>query len=109
MKDDDKFAAQMVEHLEASEVDTDVTARLRAMRAEAVQAVDRKTMRPAIWLLPAGGVLASALLLTFLLRANDNNVLPLMDDAEFAAAIELELLEDLELLAWMEESVSDAS
>lgn len=106
-EDESRLAKAVVERLH-EDVDPDVAARLRAARQEAVYIADRKTRRPVPWLAPAGGVVAAAVVATVMLREPELAPMPALDEAEMAAAAELELLEDLEMLAWLEEDMLDA-
>ncbi len=106
-EDDARLAKAVVERLH-EDVDSDVAARLRATRQEAVYIVDRKTRRSVPWLAPAGGVVAAAVVAVVMLREPELAPMPALDEAEMAAAAELELLEDLEMLAWLDEDMLDA-
>ncbi|MEL6868851.1 MAG: hypothetical protein AAFO81_03535 [Pseudomonadota bacterium] len=99
-----KVARQLAEHLDAN-VEPDVMARLRAAREEAVVAAGGRTSgQPWRWVVPMGGAVAAAALV---LSLNNPSVmqLPALDEQELAAAAELELLESLEMLAWLDEQV----
>lgn len=105
---DAEFAQRVVEQLD-QRVDDDVAARLRAARQEAVYAADRRSARSRLWLAPAGGAVAAAVVAAILLREPGVAPLPMLDEQELAAATDLEFLEALEMLAWMEEeSARDA-
>ena len=106
-EDEARLARAVTERLR-DDVDPDVAARLRAARQEAVYIADRKTGRPLPWLAPAGGVVAAAVVATVMLREPALAPMPALDDAEMAAAAELELLEELEMLAWLDEEMLDA-
>ena len=105
--DDARLARAVVERLH-EDVDPDVAARLRAARQEAVYIVDRKTRRSVPWLAPAGGDVAAAVVAVVMLREPALAPMPALDEAEMAAAAELELLEELEMLAWLDEDMLDA-
>lgn len=106
-EDDERLASAVTERLR-TDVDPDVAARLRAARQEAVYITDRKTRRPVRWLAPAGGVVAAAVVATVMLREPALAPMPALDEAEMAAAAEIELLEELEMLAWLDEEMLDA-
>ncbi|MEO0575920.1 MAG: hypothetical protein AAF004_10685 [Pseudomonadota bacterium] len=98
-------------------VDADVAQRLRAARALAVEAADRRNTanrwRAAI---PLGGAAAAAAVVAMLLIRDDGVVVDPSIDAQQVAAVSelevlesLELLEALEMLAWLDDEVlSDA-
>jgi hypothetical protein len=85
-------------------------ARLRSVRGQALQAAS-ETRRP--WLFwPALSATAgcAALLAWTVLITAPIDMLPVMDELEMTAAQDVELLEDLEFVAWMlaEQEVDDA-
>lgn len=84
----------------------DVQRRLRMARAEAVAQMgdDVPFLTRAFgghrWVLPAGA--AAILVLAVSLTGTDETyVMPMLDEQELAAASEMELLDDIEFLAWM--------
>ena len=109
-QDQDKLAAAARRH--AEEVSPEVAARLRAMRRVAVNELDARpgTAVPG-WLWPAGVAAAGvALTLALLLGEPDRSApdaLLLADTDELAVVAELDVLEELEFLAWLEEEGPD--
>ncbi|MEM1439498.1 MAG: hypothetical protein AAF545_04885 [Pseudomonadota bacterium] len=104
---DDALAKAIVDRL-STDVDPDVAARLRAARQEAVYLVDSAHRKRAPWLAPAGGLVAASVVAVVLLRDPGMQPMPALDETEMAAAAELELLEELEMLAWLDEEMLDA-
>ena len=106
---DRAFADRARELLEAQRVPDDVAARLRQARQMAVESVDA----PSRWrgvtrlLAPAGGLAAGALVALVFLRGGPA-ALPDMDERELAAVAEMELLDDMEFVAWLIETEDDA-
>ncbi len=103
------LAASVAAKLDDS-VPADIAARLRAARQEAVFVAERKTRKRGwgVSLAPIGATAAACAVLVVALNRAPENTLPLLDDAEMAAAAELELLEELEMLAWLDEAILDA-
>ena len=108
LSDDEARLARAVTERLHEDVDPDVATRLRAARQEAVYIADRKTRQSVPWLAPAGGVVAAAVVATVMLREPELAPMPALDEAEMAAAAEIELLEELEMLAWLDEDMLDA-
>ncbi len=100
-----------------ADVEPEVAARLAAMRREAVQIADaspgaslwlERLLAPA-GLAAAGAALALVLAVWLALRPTDDAaVLPLLSEPEIAMVQDLDLLEDLEFLAWLEEEPDGA-
>ncbi|MEM9172859.1 MAG: hypothetical protein AAGA84_09160, partial [Pseudomonadota bacterium] len=91
-------------------VDGYIPARVRAARQDAVRVADQRSQRRR-WLpvlVPAGGLAATAAAVLISLQSPGVAPLPLLDDQEMAALAELELLEELEMLAWLDDEVFDA-
>ncbi len=88
----------------------DVKRRLRLARAEAVEQVGNTHAGTFFgsgrWLLPAGAA-ASLALAVVLVGNNHTEVMPVLDEQELAAATEMDLLDDIEFLAWMLEEEGD--
>lgn len=102
-----------------SRVPEDVASRLRVMRQDAVAVVDRPRRTTSFWI-PAGfATSAAAVLVTIALipepgpgvnGIEDIEPLPINLAADELAVInDMEVLEDLEFLAWMEEEASSAA
>lgn len=105
-QDDKALAAALRQH--AEQVPPEVADRLRAMRRAAVAELDvRSTRAGSGWLLPAGVAAAGLALTLALLTGDPESPAPgavlLADTDELAAVAELEVLEELEFLAWLEE------
>ncbi len=91
----------------------EVAERLVAMRRAAVQELEERSssqwQTPWFWA-PAGATAIVVLTLGLFLYTG-NTPVPMFDDldeAQLAAAQDMELLEELEFLAWMEEEVRNA-
>lgn len=90
----------------------DIQRRLRIARSEAVTKIGSGSslidtlFGNGRWLLPAGAA-ATLMLAVALISSNDPELMPLLEEQELAAATEMELLEDIEFLAWMLEEESD--
>ncbi len=82
---------------------SDVQLQLQSARRAAVEAAEQPERRAAKpWLtLGAGGLLAAAATVLVLLSSPEMMEMPDLDEQELAAAQEVELLEDLEFVAWM--------
>ncbi|MGE0623794.1 MAG: hypothetical protein AB7I04_08750 [Pseudomonadales bacterium] len=99
-------------------VDPAVAARLAAMRREAVAMAEDAAFNPT-WLdrlfapgglAAAGAVLGLTVAAWIALRPTDDSlVLPVLAESEIAVVQELELLEELEFLAWLEEEEIDGA
>ena len=95
-----------------------VAARLAAMRREAV-AIAEDGSRESSWLqhlfapralVAAGAVLSLVIAAWVVLRPTDDSLpLPLLTEPEIAVVQDLELLEELEFLAWLEEEEIDGA
>lgn len=91
-------------------VPPEVAARLRAARQEAVYLADTKSTRRT-WplLVPAAGVAAAVFAVVITMDRQALAPLPALgDELELAAVTEMELLEELEMLAWLDDEVLDA-
>ena len=101
---DEEFALRVRGVLDAQTLPPELVERLRGARRNAVAAVASKSPRlPTAWL-PVGA-LAATLLAVVLLRPsmNPDAAAPLDVDVQLATA-DLDLLENLEFAAWMDES-----
>jgi len=95
------------------QVDPEVAHRLAAARHRAVALLDEPSQPALPRLLPWGSALAGAAALALAIGlwpgSGDEGLapLPLVDADEMAAAQDLELLEELEFIAWLDEQQAD--
>lgn len=92
--------------VDAEPLPPDVVTRLAAGRRKAVATVaNRPLYVPRPWL-PVGALAATLVAVVLLRPAIDMETMtpPLEDDVQLAAAADLDLLENLEFAAWMDES-----
>ena len=106
--EDQEYAARLASLLREAEGDLpdDVADRLYQARAQAVDAARQPVKATRRWLVPSMGVgmtAAAAVLVVVLMLPATTRIepLPAGEDMELAAAQDLELLEDLEFVAWM--------
>ncbi|XOV83028.1 MAG: hypothetical protein ACFHXK_19515 [bacterium] len=110
--DDQRWAEQAGRQLRAQEdlLAQGSQARLRSARGQAMQVGAEKSGPWLLWpAVSAGGVGAAALVWAVFLSMPVDR-LPVLNEEEMAAAQHVELLEELEFVAWMlaEEGVTDA-
>ena len=86
-------------------VPVDIADRLAAARRAAVAEADSASR---INWFPLGGALAAALLIVALFVPRADDRLPLLNEQELAAAQDVELLEELEFVAWLVAMEEDA-
>ncbi|MEL6366964.1 MAG: hypothetical protein AAFQ16_03285 [Pseudomonadota bacterium] len=88
-------------------LDDATLARLQAAREEAVHAAMRSRLPRTAWYVggSAGGAIAAGVALFFMLQTPSLQPLPDLDETELAAAADIELLESLELLAWLDDEM----
>ena len=103
---DEHFTARAKAVLERSEldIDPDRLARLQQARRMAVAAAAAEDAPRTGWLswaLPAGAVATVALVAGLLITPDPQTDPLLLDPAEMSAAAEMELLDELEFVAWM--------
>ena len=108
---DDAWVGQVADKLDRLEADvpSEVQLQLQAARRTAIaqaerQATQKETRSRKPWLsytLLGSGAFASALVVSLVFLGQPEPALPLLEDAEMAAAMEVEMLEELEFLAWM--------
>lgn len=104
---DDAWVGQVAEKLDRleAEVPSEVQLQLQAARRAALAEAEKNESKPGLPWLPytllGSGALASALVVSLVLLGQPEPALPLLEDAEMAAAMDAELLEELEFLAWM--------
>jgi hypothetical protein len=86
-----------------NELGPEVVERLRAARREAVAAADESPATRGMGWQPwaAIGAMASVAFAAAVLLQSPPSTLPMADETELAAAQEMELLEELEFVAWM--------
>ena len=110
---DDQFVSRVRDALNAQTLAPELADRLAAARRLAVASVDAPIPRaPSAWV-PVGA-LASTLLVVGLFsvaidRSVDHKSGPPLDDVQFAVAQDLDLLDDLEFVAWLDSDDADAS
>jgi hypothetical protein len=111
-QDNDQSDEAFVHELErrlAAEVDqlpADVSARLQEMRRQASVAADVPAPRRRLWwsaALAGAGAVALAVGVSLTGTSTEVPPLPQATDLELAASADLELLEELEFLAWLDE------
>jgi len=104
---DDVFVAQVRDVLDRSGVSDDVRSRLATARRRAVASFDTPVVRaPARWV-PVGA-LATTLLTVFLSVAVQRPLPPLVDAQQLATVEDMDLLMDLEFVAWLDTDNVDA-
>lgn len=109
-RSDDPLPAEVQDTLRQMEHDVplEVQARLAQARREAVDLADQQDSGGARGWLPiamvGGGSVAGAVLLVMMLSSGPGPALPLMEEVEMAAAQDVDMLTDLEFLAWMAEN-----
>jgi hypothetical protein len=103
---DEQLVALTLEGLERSTVPADVVERLGAARRAAVVRVDRPVPAPLAAWIPAGAMATTLIAVGLLVVEFSGREVPLPVE-EVQAVQHLELLEDIELFAWMVEQ--DAS
>lgn len=98
------FAADAKRVLDEVALPADVVARLGAARRAAVAAADARLATPRVpprWV-PAGALATTVLAVGLATVAMDTRQLPAVDDPRaLVAAQDVELLDDLEFLAWL--------
>ncbi len=111
---DDEFVSRVRDALDAQSLAPELADRLAAARRRAVASLDTPIPRaPGAWV-PVGA-LASTLLVVGLFsvtigRNVDHKSAPLFDDdVQLAVAQDLDLLDDLEFVAWLDSDGADAS
>jgi hypothetical protein len=107
-RSDDEFLAQVRGVLDEQTLAPELAARLAAARHRAVASIDSPILRaPSQWI-PVGA-LATTLLTVGLGFALNNNVAPPLDDEQQLATVEdMDLLMDLEFVAWLDTDGVDA-
>jgi len=99
-----EFVAQAKRVLDEAALSPEILARLSAARRLAVAKADARVATPRVpprWI-PAGALATTVLAVGIATVAMDARQLPAFDDARaLAAAQDVELLDDLEFLAWL--------
>jgi len=114
MKNEQDFTKEIQDqlHQRETELPASVSKRLaearRAAVAEAEVREHKKSglLRPA-WMISAGGFAMAALTLALYIPAGTGS-LPVLEESEMLAATEMEMLNDIELLAWIIEQDTNA-
>ena len=108
LRSDDEFLAQVRGVLNEQTLAPDLAGRLAAARRRAVASVDSPIPRaPSQWI-PVGA-LATTLLTVGIGFALNNNIAPPLDDEQQLATVEdIDLLMDLEFVAWLDADGVDA-
>lgn len=108
-RSDDEFLAQVRGVLNEQTLAPELVGRLAAARHRAVASVGSPILRaPSSWI-PVGA-LATTLLTVAIGFSLDNNIAPPLDDEQQLAAVEeIDLLMDLEFVAWLDADGVDAS
>ena len=99
---DEQLVAMTLEGLQQSTVPPDVADRLAAARRAAVARVDRPVPAPLGTWIPAGAMATTLIAVGLLVVEFSGRNLPLLVE-EVQAVQHLDLLEDIELFAWMVE------
>ncbi|MCZ6711923.1 MAG: DUF3619 family protein [Gammaproteobacteria bacterium] len=108
------FEARLQHALESStnDIDPEIVERLASMRRSAVAQIDqRQTSRLRGWVPVYAAAFATVVVAfgVFLFRGDGLvEMMPAADEPEIAAAQNVELLTELEFLAWLEETATDA-
>ncbi|MEO0366579.1 MAG: hypothetical protein AAF265_13945 [Pseudomonadota bacterium] len=104
--DDQAFAERLVRKLEQP-LDDATLARLQAAREEAVLAASAPVGLDRRWYVGGslGGAVAAGVALFFILQSPTIQPLPDLNDAELAIVADIEVLESLELLAWLDDEM----
>ena len=104
ISDSDAFVAQTKRVLDEVRLSPEIIARLGAARRLAVAMADARAATPRVpprWI-PASALATTVLAIGIATVAMDTRQLPALDDASaLAAAQDVELLDDLEFLAWL--------
>lgn len=110
--EDQKWAEQAGQQLRKQEqiVAQASQARLRSARAQALQVMPETRRSWLLWPTLGLGSACAAMLVWAVLFTIPVDRLPVLDDEEMAAALNVELLEELEFVAWMltEKDATDA-
>ncbi|MEN7344331.1 MAG: hypothetical protein AAAFM81_15375 [Pseudomonadota bacterium] len=108
MTDQEIHGRDIASHLD-DDVSPDIQERLRLARMQAVAIADGKSSRQTnMQWLPIGGAVAAGVLAVALIRDPALPPLPALDEQELEAANNIALLDELALLAWLEEQDIDA-
>ncbi len=110
---DEEFVSRVRDALNARALAPELVDRLAAARRRAVASVDAPIPRaPSAWV-PVGALASTLLVVGMFSVAIDRNVdrkdAPPLDDVQFAVAQDLDLLDDLEFVAWLDSDDTDAS
>ena len=108
---DDSLPAKARRALDDQPLSPRVQRRLAQARQRAVRELGAGRPRwvpDARWALPAGAAAAALVAFALVRDPGTDLAMPALDDDEMAAVMDLELLDDIEFLAWMLEQEADA-
>jgi len=106
-RSDDEFVGQVRTVLDAQSLAPDVAERLAMARRRAVASIDTPILRaPAAWI-PVGA-LATTLLTVGLVAIDNRSLPPLDDDDQIVTVEDMDLMMDLEFVAWLDIDGVDA-
>ena len=107
-RSDGEFVDQARAVLDAQSLAPDLAERLAAARRRAVASVDVPILRaPAAWV-PAGALAATLLTVGLTVAIDNAGEPPLDDDIQIATVEDMDLLMDLEFVAWLDTDNLDA-
>lgn len=101
--EDQQWAERAGQQLRSQEhaIAQNAQARLRSARSQALQAASEPSRSWFVWPAWCAGTVSAAVFAWIVFITDPVEVLPVMDDLEMAAAQDVELLEELEFVAWM--------
>ncbi len=107
-RSDSEFVEQARAVLDAQSLAPDLAERLAAARHRAVASVDVPILRaPPAWV-PVGALAATLLTVGLTVAVDDSSAPPLDDDVQIATVENMDLLMDLEFVAWLDTDNLDA-
>lgn len=107
-RSDDEFLAQVRGVLNEQTLAPELAGRLAAARHRAIAAIDPPVPRaPSQWV-PAGALATTLLTVAIGFALNNNIAPPLDDEQQFATVEDMDLLMDLEFVAWLDTDGVDA-
>lgn len=97
-----QFVAQVAAALDSDALAGDINHRLDVARRDAVASlVERPVLLPTPWI-PLGAVAATVLVAALVIITLEEALVPPFEDEQLFAAQELELLQEIEFLAWID-------